>query len=193
MWLQIDGWNLTVCCSKSSGRRWASVVLVQRLMEWRRQCYQTIERIKIWHVLNSFWHLWKLVNENLSNTMLSHDTMIVLRVAQSTHIHSAFVSWSCFCCCKIQNQWSTKNLPWLLCSVNHSSILWSNSRYFDVKHAIVFRFADNLISPLKRFAWYFLQQRTMDSLMPYSLAISELFSAVSAGLVTFKVSLFASN
>ena len=29
-------WNLTVCCSKSSGRRLASVVLVRRLTEWWR-------------------------------------------------------------------------------------------------------------------------------------------------------------
>ena len=92
-----------------------------------------------------------------------------------------FISWSCFCCL-------TENLPWLLCSVNHSSILWSSSGYFGVKHPIVFRFADNLISPLKRFAWSFLQRRTMDSLMPYSLVISELFSTASASVtvVSFK-------
>ena len=52
----------------------------------------TIEWLKIWHVLNLFWHLWKLANENLSYTMLSHDTTIVLRVTHSTHIHSA-ISW----------------------------------------------------------------------------------------------------
>ena len=44
----------------------------------------TIERLKIWHVLNLFWHLWKLANESLSYTMLSHDTTIVLRVTHST-------------------------------------------------------------------------------------------------------------
>ena len=126
----------TVCCSKSSGRCWASVVLVRRLTEWRRFHFwyqprdalnsgsslnsfafrrsinpltaipvqnevrrlpndpglQTIERLKIWHVLNMFWQLWKLANENLSYTMLSHDTTIVLRVTHSTHIHSA-ISW----------------------------------------------------------------------------------------------------
>ena len=118
--------------------------------------------------------------------MLSHDNTIFLRVTHSTtHTHSAiswliYFVWPCFCCFKILNQCSTKNLPWVLCSVNHSSILWSSSGYFGVKHPIVFRFADNLISPLKRFAWSFLQRRTMDSLMPYSLAISELFSTTSA-------------
>ena len=134
--------------------------------------------------MDLFWHLWKLANENLLYTMLSHDTTIVLRVTHLTHIHSA-ISWFnyfvlCFCCFKIQNQYSTKKLPWLLCSLNHSSILWSSSGYFDVKHPIVFRFADNLISSLKRFAWSFLQRRTMDSLMPYPLVISELFWNVFA-------------
>ena len=86
------------------------------------------------------------------------------------------------------NQCSTKNLPWLLCSVNHSSILWLSSGYFGVKHPIVFRFADNLIWPLKRFAWSFLQRRTMDSLMPYSLAISELFSTASASVTILSLS-----
>ena len=154
-----------------------------------------IERLKIWHVLNLFWHLWKLTNENLSYTMLSHDTTVVLRVTHSTHIHSAIswlsygISWSCFWCFKIQNQCLTKNLLWLLFSVNHSSILWSSSRYFGVKHPIVFHFAENLISRLKRFAWSFLQRRTMDWLMPYSLAISELFSTASASATTLSLSL----
>ena len=73
-----------------------------------------------------------------------------------------------------------KILPWLLCSVNHSSSRWSSSGYFGVKQPIVFRLAENLSSPLNRFAWSFLQRRTIDSLMPYSFAISELFPTASA-------------
>ena len=49
-------WNLTVCCSKSSGRRWASVVLVRRLMEWRRFhfWYQPRDALNSGSSLNSF-------------------------------------------------------------------------------------------------------------------------------------------
>ena len=47
---------------------------------------------KIIKKLDLFWHLWKLANENLPYTMLSHDTTIVLRVTHLTHIHSA-ISW----------------------------------------------------------------------------------------------------
>ena len=49
---------------------------------------------------------------------------------------------------------------------------------------IVFRFADNLISPLKRFAWSFLQRRTMDSLGAiHSTKISGNFGPKLNGLV----------
>ena len=120
----------TVCCSKSSGRCWASVVLVRRLTEWWRFhfWYQPRDALNSGSLLNSFAFrrsinpvtaipvqnevrrlpndqkdknltclefvltLWKLANENLSYTMLSHDTTIVLRVTHSTHIHSA-ISW----------------------------------------------------------------------------------------------------
>ena len=120
----------TVCCSKSSGRCWASVVLVRRLTEWQRFhfWYQPRDALNSGSLLNSFAFrcsinpltaipvqnevrrlpndrkdknltclefvltLWKLANENLSYTMLSHDTTIVLRVTHSTHIHSA-ISW----------------------------------------------------------------------------------------------------
>ena len=120
----------TVCCSKSSGRCWASVVLVRRLTDWRRFhfWYQPRDALNSGSLLNSFAFrrsinpltaipvqnevrrlpndrkdknltclefvltLWKLANENLSYTMLSHDTTIVLRVTHSTHIHSA-ISW----------------------------------------------------------------------------------------------------
>ena len=49
-------WNLTVCCSKSSGRRWASVVLVRRLTEWRRFhfWYQLRDALNSESSLNSF-------------------------------------------------------------------------------------------------------------------------------------------
>ena len=49
-------WNLTVCCSKSSGRRWASVVLVRRLTEWRRFhfWYQPRDALNSGSSLNSF-------------------------------------------------------------------------------------------------------------------------------------------
>ena len=63
----------------------------------------------------------------------------------------------------------------------------SISGYFGVKQPIVLRFTDSFISLLKRFAWSFLQRRTMDSLMPYSLAISELFSMASASATIFSL------
>ena len=207
MWLQIDGtWLfaapnlLSGCCfgakadSGSSLNSFAFRRTIDPLTAipmqnqansyaWCKTKWEgTIERLKIWHVLNLFWHLWKLANESLSYTMLSHDTTIVLRVTHSTtHTHSAiswliYFVWPCFCCFKIRNQCSTKNLPWVLCSVNHSSILWSSSGYFGVKHPIVFRFADNLISPLKRFAWSFLQRRTRNSLMPTAFASATVVS-----------------
>ena len=49
-------WNLTVCCSKSSGRRWASVVLVRKLTEWRRFHfrYQPRDALNSESSLNSF-------------------------------------------------------------------------------------------------------------------------------------------
>ena len=49
-------WNLTVCCSKYSGRRWASVVLVRRLTEWRRFhfWYQPRDALNSGSSLNSF-------------------------------------------------------------------------------------------------------------------------------------------
>ena len=85
-----------------------------------------------------------------------------------------------FCSHGCVNKLVTWFSPWLLCSENHSSSLWSIAGYFGVKQPIVLRFADSFISPLKMFSWSFLQRRTIDSLMPYSLAISELFSTASA-------------
>ena len=48
--------------------------------------------------------------------------------------------------------WHGNNLVCIQAIRKKSNILWSSSRYFGVKHPIVFRFADNLISPFKRFA-----------------------------------------
>ena len=54
-----------------------------------------------------------------------------------------------------------------------------------MKRPIVARFAD-IFSSLERIvAWSLLQRRTMDSLSPYSRAISELFSTASASAITF--------
>ena len=49
-------WNLTVCCSKSSGRRWVSVVLVRRLTEWQHFhfWYQPRDALNSGSWLNSF-------------------------------------------------------------------------------------------------------------------------------------------
>ena len=211
-------WNLTVCCSKSSGRRWASVVLVRRLTEWRRFHFwhQPRDALNSESSLNSFafrrtinpltaipicktkWEGYQTIEFVLTFVKTGQWESFIHNVV--TWYYDSFEShtfnssadwvilWSCFCCFKIQNQCPTKNLPRLLCSVNHSSILWSGSGYFGVKHPIVFRFADNLISLLKRFAWSFLQRRTMDSLVPYSLAISELFSTASASATILSLS-----
>ena len=54
-----------------------------------------------------------------------------------------------------------------------------------MKRPIVARFADILSSPERIVAWSLRQRRTMDSLSPYSLAISELFSMASASAITF--------
>ena len=54
-----------------------------------------------------------------------------------------------------------------------------------MKRPIVARFADIFSSPERIVAWSFLQRRTMDSLRPYSRAISELFSTASASAITF--------
>ena len=64
--------------------------------------------------------------------------------------------------------------------------------YFGVKQPIVLRFAYSFISPLKRFSWSFLQRRTIDSLMPYSLVISKLFSmaSVSATILSLNTRLY---
>ena len=72
--------------------------------------------------------------------------------------------------------------PWFLCSVNHSNISWSSSGYFGVKWPIVVRFAYTFSSPLKSLAWSL--RRTMDSISPYSQAISQLFSTASASATT---------
>ena len=145
-------------------------------MKW--EGYQTIKRIKIEHILILFGHLWKLANENLPYTMLSHDTTLFgesyIQLTFTLQSVDWFTSWSCFCCFKIQNQCLTKKLPWLLCSVNHSSILLSSSRYFGMKHPIVFHFTDNLIFPLKRFPWSFLQWQTINSLMPFQSYFQQL-------------------
>ena len=77
--------------------------------------------------------------------------------------------------------------PWSLCSVNHSNICWSSSGYFGVKRPMVVRFADIFSSPLKSLAWSLRQRRTMDSLSPYSRAISELFSTASASATTLSL------
>ena len=168
-------WNLTVCCSKSSGRRWASVVLVRRLTEWRRFhfWYQPRDALNSGSSLNSFAFRRSInpltaipmQNEVRTQKRLRNDRKVknltrlefVLTFVKTgqwesfihnivtwyydsfeSHIQQLilplqsadwFISWSCFCCFKIQNQCSTKNLPWVLCSVNHSSILWSSSGY----------------------------------------------------------------
>ena len=54
-----------------------------------------------------------------------------------------------------------------------------------MKRPIVARFADIFSSPERIVAWSLLQRRTMDSLSPYSRAISELFSTASASAITF--------
>ena len=77
--------------------------------------------------------------------------------------------------------------PWSLCSVNHSNICSSSSGYFGVKRPIVVRFANIFSSPLKSLAWSLHQRRTIDSLSPYSRAISELFSTASASATTLSL------
>ena len=77
--------------------------------------------------------------------------------------------------------------PWSLCSVNHSNICWSSSGYFGVKRPIVVHFADIFSSPLKSLAWSLHQRWTIDSLSPYSWAISELFSTASASATTLSL------
>ena len=57
--------------------------------------------------------------------------------------------------------------PWSLCSVNHSNICWSTSRYFGVKRPIVVCFANIFSSLLKSLAWSLCQRWTVDSLSPY--------------------------
>ena len=54
-----------------------------------------------------------------------------------------------------------------------------------MKRPIVACFADIFSSPERIVAWSLLQRRTMDSLSPYSRAISELFSTASASAITF--------
>ena len=68
-----------------------------------------------------------------------------------------------------------KYLPWSLCCENHSITCSSSSGYLGVKRPIVARFADILSSPERIVAWSLLQRRTMDSLSPYSRAISGFF------------------
>ena len=85
-------------------------------------------------------------------------------------ITPAFVEWQIICS------------PWFLCSVKHSNISWSSSGYFGVKWPIVVRFAYTFSSPLKSLAWSL--RRTMDSISPYSRAISQLFSTASASATT---------
>ena len=77
--------------------------------------------------------------------------------------------------------------PCSLCSVNHSSICWSSLGNFEVKRPMVVRFADIFNSPLNSLASSFRQRRTMDSLSPYSRAISELFSTASASATTLSL------
>ena len=79
----------------------------------------------------------------------------------------------------------SKYQPCSLCCENHSITCWSSSGYFGVKRPIVARFADIFSSPERIVAWSLLQRRTMDSLSPYSRAISELFSTASASAITF--------
>ena len=54
-----------------------------------------------------------------------------------------------------------------------------------MKWPIVARLADIFSSLERMVAWSLLQCRTMDSLSPYSRAISELFSTTSASAITF--------
>jgi len=77
--------------------------------------------------------------------------------------------------------------PWPLCSVNHSNICWSGSGYVGVKRPIVVHFTDIFSSPLKSLAWSLHQRQTMDSLSPYSQAISELFSTASTSATTLSL------
>ena len=61
-------------------------------------------------------------------------------------------------------------------SLIHRGILWCKTAH-RFTFCGQFYFA---VLFMKRFSWSFLQRRTIDSLMPYSLAISELFSTASA-------------
>ena len=49
-------WNFTVCSSRSFGRRWARVVFVRRVMEWRRFqfMYQPTDALNAGSSQNSF-------------------------------------------------------------------------------------------------------------------------------------------
>ena len=59
-----------------------------------------------------------------------------------------------------------------------------------MKRPIVARFADIFSSPERIVAWSLLQRHTMDSLSPYSRAISELFSSASALTFILKAILY---
>ena len=59
-----------------------------------------------------------------------------------------------------------------------------------MKQPIDFHFADSFSLQLKRFASSFLKRRTMDSLMPYSVAFSELFSTASATILSLNARLY---
>ena len=80
----------------------------------------------------------------------------------------------------------SKYQPCSLCCENHSITCWSSSGYFGVKWPIVARFADIFSSPERIVARSLLHHRTMDSLSPYSRAISELFSTAPASAITFE-------
>ena len=101
-----------------------------------------IKRIKTRHFLNLFWHLWKLANENLSYTILSHDTTI-LRVTHSTSA-DWFTSWSFLCWFKIQNQCLTKNLASLLCQPFQYSLIELRILRREACHRLPFRWQFNV-------------------------------------------------
>ena len=131
-----------------------------------------INRIKIRHFLNLFWHLWKLANENLSYTILSHDTTI-LRVTHSTSA-DWFTSWSFLCWFKIQNQCLTKNLASLLCQPFQYSLIELRIRRRETCHRLPFRWQFNVA--VKKVGLIF----TPATDHGLTDAISELFSTTSA-------------
>ena len=115
--------------------------------------------------------------ESFIHNMLSHDTTIVLRVTHSTHIHSA-ISWLIYFVIVFLLFDRKLTLASLLCKPFQYSLIELRILRCEASHRLPFRWQFNLA--IKKVCLIFLQRWTMDSLMPYSPAISELFLTASA-------------